>query len=425
MSHFGVLVVGGNVEEQLAPYHEYESTGDDNQYVKEVDQTEEARAAFATATTTRYKDPDGNLHSPFTPEGNWDHKFWRNLTPEEEALYGKGYHQDYDETPEHGGLCLYTCDWHDRERSYTKAFAWPSEGWSEIEVLKSTVETFAEFCEDYYGHKIVPFGEQPNFAPDEANETSNHKYGYTIVDENGEVVKTIDRTNPEAKWDWYTVGGRWNGFFKLKVVEHAEVKYPDGAIIFEKRYATGVLGRPGVSFGEGPEPPGEDRADVCMKGDIDIEGMRDEAAEEAHLRYSMFETATFGTSQALTWEQVQEQNRTGEIDKDGKPAVDWKAAREAYNAQPMVVALRANKETFWYDLEDFVVTRDEYVQRAREQALTLFAVVKDGKWYERGEMGWWGVVHDEKDRAEWNRQFSELIDGLPDDTLMTVVDCHI
>jgi hypothetical protein len=409
MSHYGVLVIGGNVEEQLAPYHEYESTGNDDQYVKEVDQTEEARTAFATATTTRYKDPEGNLHDPFTPKGDWDTKFWRELTPEEKAKYepdGRGFFQDYDYNPEHGGLCLYSTDWHDGQRYHTKAFAWPSEGWSEIEVLKSTVETFAEFCEDYYGHKIVPFGEQPNFSKDD--ESTNHKYGYTIVDENGEVVKTIDRTNPDSKWDWYTVGGRWNGFFKLKPL------------------AVGVLGRPGASFGEGPEPPGEDRADVLMKGDIDIEGMRDEAAEEAAERYDLVDSIVHNLPTAYTWKEVQEQNRTGEIGKDGEPVVDWKTAREAYNAQPMVVALRGNKETFWYDLEDFIwVTRDQYIQRAREQALTLFAVVKDGKWYERGEMGWWGVVHDEKDRAEWNRQFSELIDGLPDDTLMTVVDCHI
>src|ERR1700675_2759735 len=108
MSHYGGLVIGVNAEEQLAPYHEYESTGNDDQYVKEIDQTEEARTAFATATTSRYKDTEGNLHDPFTPEGNWHQQFWRELTPEEDALYGKGYHQDYDDNPEHGGLCLYS-----------------------------------------------------------------------------------------------------------------------------------------------------------------------------------------------------------------------------------------------------------------------------------------------------------------------------
>jgi hypothetical protein len=223
MSHFTVLVVGEDVEKALAPFHEFECTGEDYEYIQEVDQTEEARKEFAKDTTTRYKDPDGNLHNPFTPAGNWDNKFWRELTPEEEARYGGkgGFFQDHDDNPEHGGLRLYSCDWHDGKPYHTKAFAWPSDGWSEIEVLKSTVETFAEFCADYYCHDIVPFGTEPDFVDD-------HKYGYTLVDENGEVTATIDRTNPNAKWDWYQVGGRWNGYFKLK----------DGTL--------GLLGEPGL-----------------------------------------------------------------------------------------------------------------------------------------------------------------------------------
>jgi hypothetical protein len=46
MSHFSVLVIGGNVEEQLQPFHEFECTGTDDQYVQEIDQTEEARKNF-------------------------------------------------------------------------------------------------------------------------------------------------------------------------------------------------------------------------------------------------------------------------------------------------------------------------------------------------------------------------------------------
>ena len=34
MSHYSVLVIGENVEEQLAPFHEFECTGDDNEYVQ-------------------------------------------------------------------------------------------------------------------------------------------------------------------------------------------------------------------------------------------------------------------------------------------------------------------------------------------------------------------------------------------------------
>jgi hypothetical protein len=77
------------------------------------------------------------------------------------------------------------------------------------------------------------------------------------------------------------------------------------------------------------------------------------------------------------------------------------------------------------DLERLLVSRDEYVADAERTSFQTFAVLKDGKWYERGEMGWWGVVRDEKDPDAWSREFAALIDGLPDDTLLTIVDCHI
>ncbi|CAQ71573.1 hypothetical protein [Cupriavidus taiwanensis] len=77
------------------------------------------------------------------------------------------------------------------------------------------------------------------------------------------------------------------------------------------------------------------------------------------------------------------------------------------------------------NVESYNCTREAYVQAARDAAGVTFAVLHDGKWYERGSMGWWGCVSDEKDTNEWYRQFAELIDGLPDDTPLTVVDCHI
>ncbi|HFW4796117.1 TPA: hypothetical protein ACIBS5_001433 [Salmonella enterica subsp. diarizonae serovar 60-67:z35:-] len=43
MSHFNVLVIGNNPEEALAPYHEFECTEVDDQYIREIDITEEIR----------------------------------------------------------------------------------------------------------------------------------------------------------------------------------------------------------------------------------------------------------------------------------------------------------------------------------------------------------------------------------------------
>lgn len=57
--------------------------------------------------------------------------------------------------------------------------------------------------------------------------------------------------------------------------------------------------------------------------------------------------------------------------------------------------------------------------------LTTFAVLKDGEWYEKGKMGWWGAVHDEKDEELWENELKKLVQGLPDDTLISIFDCHI
>lgn len=57
--------------------------------------------------------------------------------------------------------------------------------------------------------------------------------------------------------------------------------------------------------------------------------------------------------------------------------------------------------------------------------ITTFAVVKDGEWYERGEMGWWCHVSNEKNSDDWDAEVKALLKDLPADTLLTVVDCHI
>jgi hypothetical protein len=54
-----------------------------------------------------------------------------------------------------------------------------------------------------------------------------------------------------------------------------------------------------------------------------------------------------------------------------------------------------------------------------------FAFVKDGAWMERGSMGWWGMSTDDMPKSEWYARMNEMINGLPEDTLITIVDCHI
>lgn len=57
---------------------------------------------------------------------------------------------------------------------------------------------------------------------------------------------------------------------------------------------------------------------------------------------------------------------------------------------------------------------------------TPFAFVDPiGRWFERGKMGWWAIVFDEKDKDDWEAQFKSFIERLDDDVKVTVIDCHI
>jgi hypothetical protein len=398
MSHYSVLVIGGDVEEQLQPFHEFECTGTDDEYVQEIDETEEAREKFAEDDTTCVRNPQGVIEDKWTADGDCRPEFYRDPTPEETAKNGSMIGSGFG-----NGISYTSKDWGDGRGYRAKVYELP-EGWTEVKVPTSERQTFAEFCADYYGHDIVEFGEEPDLGGD-------HKYGYTIVDEQGNVVKTIDRTNPNARWDWYSVGGRWNGFFKLKPL------------------AVGVLSNEASSFGFGERhnPPGEDRADILMKGDIDVEGMRNEAGDKAADRWDRFHAIIAGLPEPTTWKQMQEKHQTGTTDEDGEPVTDWEATRTEFHAQPAVQALRNSKDrdAIWWEVDDYMIPREQMIQEARDYAIGTFAIVKDGKWYEKGKMGWWAAVHNEKDKNEWVRQCNELFDSLPDNTLLTVVDCHI
>lgn len=58
------------------------------------------------------------------------------------------------------------------------------------------------------------------------------------------------------------------------------------------------------------------------------------------------------------------------------------------------------------------------------EEISCYAVVKDGKWYERGQVGPFGTMIDEDDYEAWNETITRLLSTLSPDTLLTVYDCH-
>lgn len=561
MSHFVVLVIGECPDKQLERYHEFECTGDDNEYVKDIDITDELKQEFAEEKVSRLRDQDGKYHDPY------DKEFYRELSPEEAAQYNPitGFRHAECEDMRH--LQVSTQDWED-ERGVRPKVRFVPDGWEVVQVPRAEVESFLEYAEDYHGKDVVPFGTEPDLA-------GEHKYGYTIVDAENNVVKIVRRTNsyvyemvhcdgvvynspnhrrigaegcaaeestggetvpglqettsacgllertekqgrevfvlqsvrpqekqgasppttahmvsagtvqhaprdvrnsvegtggrvcdmrggseggetrggppylgsgslPQnwegsgaavqqlqlnvgpsqgqcghpacgntvphdahdfqgeliegTKWDWYQIGGRWTGWLKLKTSHNAVAR----------------LGKPGLMTP--PAEPGH--ADQTLFCNIDVEGMRQDAANKAAEEFDRVAPAFAGKT-IPSWNELREAH---------KDNID--AARKLHREDPVYQDMvKLDRDVLFHmgDLRDYFCNgdREAFVDRARKGAIVPFAIVKEGKWYQRGEMGWWGVVTDEQDRDEWGAQVSKLLDELPGETLVTVVDCHI
>ena len=284
MSHFTVLVIGSNPEEQLAPFQE---TSDANsEYVEFEDKEDEWLEEYNTGKVKKIKMPDGSYLLP------WDEKF--RIVP---GTFGIGN-------------CTHKVP----------------DGLKEEEIpFKASYKNFEEFVKEWHGM-------------DERDEEEG-TYGY--------------RNNPNSKWDWYQIGGRWSGVFKLKL---------------------GRKGTMGEKSGSDNEEIPKDRVDQALKGDIDWDGMKTEQLDD--------------------------------LEKN------WNAAQ-----------ILDETEKEWRYKITKGMTKEQYF--ANNIGFSVFAVLKDGKWYEKGKMGCFACVSNEKDSGEWHRQIQNMIDELSDDTLMTFCDCHV
>lgn len=376
MSHFAVLVVTKDasiaaLKAALQPFHEFECTGIDDVYVADIDKTEEERTSYQSQKERRFKDAAGALYVPH------DDRFYRDWTAEDEAKYGRapGGSGSGD------GISWHSKDWNDG-RGYRSKIHHCPEGFEEVEVPASELMSFREFLIRYDDddHRLVPFGTSPKLY-------DVHKYGYVTLDEAGEVLTVIDRTNPNKQWDWWRVGGRYAG--RLRVV--------------------------------GGSAP----TDAARVGDLDLNSMKAmrQAERQAHI-FELMQDAGATRQEVETailaapiihglWMQLQEPKPRGP---------DFYAWAEANCAEGTTFAKVARKA---WELPKFgtAKTIDEWIDAA--PYLTSWAVLKDGEWTEKGSMGWFGMASDEKDEAEWEAAVSAMLASLPDDAWITVVDCHI
>lgn len=384
MSHFSVLVVSDeqpteeSLRTTLLPWHEFECTGEDNEYVQDVDQTDEARAAYEHDTVSRLRDADGKLWSPYDP------------TVEEAAKHGPFIGTGFG-----GGLSFTSKDWGDG-KGYRGKIRFVPDGFEEVKVATKDVQSFRDFVEGYYGKKPVLYGEEPDLTDGDA-----HKYGYALLDQSGDVVRVIDRTNPNKRWDWYQLGGRYSGRLLPK-------RGTDSASKGKRSWTN-----------EDQEIVGFDTCQVC---DLDMEAMQAQRSAERLAWINEIVTKSGldrgDVDRAIKAKPIfhAEWMTLPEPRPRGGEYHDWLRAKGELGA---ICATASNAVWELPEVGDLSVA--EWITQA--PAITSFAVVKDGQWFENGRMGWWAVVHDEK--ADWEQRFIELFASLRPDQFVSIVDCHI
>lgn len=285
MSHFSVLVIGDDVEGQLQPYHEYECTGIEDEYVVDVDRTDDARKEYE-AFRSRFASFEECLADVASQ--------YQNLDVDDAGV---------------------------REEAKRE--------WKKRQEI-----SFGGFVEMWHGQHL----------------NEDRRY--------------IVRTNPNAKWDWWKVGGRWADWLNISQGKAADFDF------VERRGAAAV-----------------EAADEW--GSLKIDGL----------------------GQPKPWSEFREQYDTIE------------AARDAYAAHPFVQQIRARGP--WNDPDNYLGSRQDYIDRRVRNACVPFAVVKDGEWHAKGDMGWFATVTNAQDPNDWAYWVNSLLDSLDPDEMLTVIDCHI
>ncbi len=179
-------------------------------------------------------------------------------------------------------------------------------------------------------------------------------------------------TNPNAKWDWWTIGGRWSG--KL-------------------------LDKSGKS------------CDQAYKKDIDFEGMKAASVAKNLPLYEEAQSA-FDGEVFIKW---------ADILKDESLTIEEK--REKYHGQKAIKNFRDKFDNPFASAEDYAMTKDEFIKKQEFSAISTFAILNNGNWLEKGEMGWWACVGNEKE--DWEEIFTKALNEIPEDNYLVVIDCHI
>lgn len=361
MSHFSLLVITdshpteADLSKILMPWHQFECTGID-EHIQDIDKTDELRENYQKNTTKVVVAPDGSKETLFDRAG-----YYR---PQYKRPGAESWMSDAESIP---------------------------AGYKVVEEPTKDYLTIVEFAENYYSSKPLTEGEE---------RTGGQKFGYTLVDGDGNLIKMIDRTNPNYKWDNWSIGGR---------------------------YSNRLVSKTGANLNQ------------CKREFMDLEAMR--KANVHKYRGYIQQAVNKLVGKGLTKEEILSQWKAFSETHDDKAVTEswraWLAERPDSDFDEFLEA--KYKDTPFYIARSSGVLGalgdglmgaccpdnepDPYAWAEKAPALTAFAVVQNGEWHEKGKMGWFGMSFNEN--PDWDQVFNKVIQDLQPSQWLTLVDCHI
>lgn len=328
MSHFAVAVFSDGkktVEELLAPYQENNMGNCPKEYLEFVSATEREREEYETGGTKMVCLQDGKYIYP------WD----------EDRLKNMFSHTIFNDGKDHSAF-------YEGKKEYLIKNAKDSI-LGDVQIVFDLDEKGAEF-------RTVPYKELYPTLQDYIRDyveapwdEEKQDYGYW--------------ENPNAKWDWWQIGGRWKGSLNASGGENG-----DASLVYPIQNEKGKYAQARV-------------------GDINFEP--DQESYHKNLRW---------------WEVVIE----------GSPLRAGESERDFFNIY---------KKQYYIDRYK---TKETYAKIC-SSLVTYAVIMPDGKWYQKGDMGWFGIGSESaEDFYNWNMHFKEnFIDKADPDWILTIVDCHI
>jgi hypothetical protein len=249
------------------------------------------------------------------------------------------------------------------------------------EVPKEDKDSFVEVYKVYnpkrtYGcTSKLQEEENKNLSFDELYSKYGKSWNSNSWVKQNDVWVEISTYNPNSKWDWYQIGGRYAGILLLK--EGIEKKE-----------------NPNFSWGWDEK----DKEDVLNKSYVDSALISEIDWGKLHLNQEEYNKAI------NFWEMKVEGKEP--ITEEDKEELKYDYYKTEY-----YVDKYKTKETYAKAMSSF----------------TTWAILDRSGWKEKGGMGWFGMSSESNDEGlEWElNMYDKFIKDLPLDTRLTIVDCHI